>query len=203
MSNMFVISSSVFLHLIHCRSFYTVRPELTQVVKFQSCNMCLHVQSHVSSYVWHTLSHVRIFYNWLYFCVLYCTVLYRIQYFYFKSRMSKSKCKSSGDVAGTAKKHQGIMMEKKVKNHWESGVRQKDGWHHSFFWYELFNHQHDSKEQGQDHGIHEACCVSYVDNNIKVAWKSDGGDGEIPQHVDEGSTSASSPTQFNSDSRGI
>ena len=29
--------------------------------------------------------------------------------------MSKSKCKSSGDVAGTAKKHQGIMMETKVK----------------------------------------------------------------------------------------
>ena len=46
---------------------------------------------------------------------VYCTVLYRIQYFYFESRMSKSKCKSSGDVAGTAKKHQGIMMETKVK----------------------------------------------------------------------------------------
>ena len=29
--------------------------------------------------------------------------------------MSGSKCKSSGDVAGTAKKHQAIIMETKVK----------------------------------------------------------------------------------------
>ena len=69
--------------------------------------------------------------------------------------------------------------------------------------HELFNHWHDSKEQGQDHGIREVCSASYVDHNIKVAWKSDGGDGEIPQCVDIGSTSASSPTQFNSDSKGI
>ena len=65
------------------------------------------------------------------------------------------------------------------------------------------NHWHDSKEQGRDHGICEVCCASYVDNNIKVAWKSDGGNGEIRQCVDVGSTSASSPTQFNSDSGGI
>ena len=29
--------------------------------------------------------------------------------------MSRSKCKSSGEVTGTAKKHQEIMMETKVK----------------------------------------------------------------------------------------
>ncbi|XP_049554157.1 coiled-coil domain-containing protein 60 isoform X3 [Orcinus orca] len=32
--------------------------------------------------------------------LLYCTVLYKAQYLYFKTRMSGSKCKSSGDVAG-------------------------------------------------------------------------------------------------------
>ena len=47
--------------------------------------------------------------------VLYCTVLYRVQYLHFKPRMSGSKRKSSGDVAGTAKKCQVRTMETKVK----------------------------------------------------------------------------------------
>ena len=38
-----------------------------------------------------------------------------IQYLYFKPRMSGNACKSSGDVARTAKKHQVITMETKVK----------------------------------------------------------------------------------------
>ena len=44
--------------------------------------------------------------KWLCFCVLYCTVLYGIQliqHHYYKSRMYRHKCKSSGDVAGIAK----------------------------------------------------------------------------------------------------
>ena len=53
--------------------------------------------------------------------VLLCTLLYSTvystvaQHLYFKPRMSGSKHKSSGDVAGTVKKHQGITMGKKVK----------------------------------------------------------------------------------------
>ena len=38
-------------------------------------------------------------------------------------------------------------------------------------------------------------------NNIKEAWKSDGGDGETSQCVDVGLASVSSPTQVNADSR--
>ena len=38
-----------------------------------------------------------------------------VQHVYFKSRMSGSKCKSNGDLAGAAKKHQAIMMETKLK----------------------------------------------------------------------------------------
>ena len=45
-------------------------------------------------------------------CVLHSTV---VQYLYFKPRMSGSKRKSSGDVAGTAKKRHAITMETKVK----------------------------------------------------------------------------------------
>ena len=55
---------------------------------------------------------------------VYCIVLYRAQQYriYFKHRISRSKCKSSSDIAGTAKKHQTITMETKVKII-ESGVR--------------------------------------------------------------------------------
>ena len=44
--------------------------------------------------------HVCIFYKWLCFCVLYCTK-YRVQYHYFKLRISGSKHKSSGDITGS------------------------------------------------------------------------------------------------------
>ena len=51
--------------------------------------------------------------------VVYFTVQYCIEYSstvsYFKPRMSGSKCENSGDVAGTARKHQAIMMETNVK----------------------------------------------------------------------------------------
>ena len=40
--------------------------------------------------------------------------------------MSKSKHKSSGNVAGAAKKHQVVMMQTKVKII-ESGAREKNG----------------------------------------------------------------------------
>ena len=38
----------------------------------------------VSSRVWRTLSCACILYKWLCFCVLYCTVLYGVQYLYFE-----------------------------------------------------------------------------------------------------------------------
>ena len=63
--------------------------------------------NHVNFHVWRTLSYAYILYKWLCFCVLYCSVLYTVvQYLCFKPRMSGSKHKSSGDVAGTAKKRQ-------------------------------------------------------------------------------------------------
>ena len=105
--------------------------------------------------------------------------------------MSRSKCKSSSDIAGTTRKCQ-IMMETKVKII-ESGSRHKDG--HSFLQHESFNHQHDSKEQGTC----EICCPD--DEDIKEAGESEGGDGEIAQCIDAGATSAFSPTQLNADSR--
>lgn len=36
-----------------------------------------------------------------------------VPYLYFKHRTSRSKCQSSRDVAGTAKKHQAVLMEPK------------------------------------------------------------------------------------------
>ena len=45
-----------------------------------------------------------------------------MQYLYFKPRMSRSKLRNSGDVAGTAKKCQMTTMKTKVKII-ESGAR--------------------------------------------------------------------------------
>ena len=49
----------------------------------------------------------------------------------------------------------------------------------------MFNHQHDSKEQGRDHGTHEVCYADDVDNYIEEVWNSDGGDGETSQGQDQ------------------
>ena len=51
-----------------------------QVVNFQrwECLFASLIIS-VSSFVWHALSHACILHNRLYFCVLYCIVLYRVQ----------------------------------------------------------------------------------------------------------------------------
>ena len=57
----------------------------------------------------------------VYFTVQYCTE-YSSTVFYFKPRMPGSKHKSSGDIAGTAKKCQAITIETKVKII-ENGVR--------------------------------------------------------------------------------
>ena len=61
--------------------------------------------------------------------------------------MSESKGRSGGDVTGAAKKHQVVTMETKVKIiEWSEVKRLKR---------ESFNHQQDSKEQGQGHGTCE------------------------------------------------
>ena len=65
----------------------------------------------------------------------------------------------------------------------------------------MFNHQHNAKEQGPDHGTCEVCYANNVDINIEEAWESDRGDGEISQCVDAGSASVLSPGQLNADSR--
>ena len=59
----------------------------------------------------HPLQVVVLLYTLLYSTV-YSTV---VQYLYFKPRISRSKHKSSSDVAGSAKKRQAITMETKVK----------------------------------------------------------------------------------------
>ena len=64
-------------------------------------NMPSHIQSRKLVPVWHTLSRAYILYKWLCFCVLYCTVLYRV--LYFKLRIYGSKRKSRGDVTGTTR----------------------------------------------------------------------------------------------------
>ena len=48
----------------------------------------------------------------LLYSTIYCTV---VQYLCFKPRICGSKHKSSGDVAGTTKKHKAIAMETKAK----------------------------------------------------------------------------------------
>ena len=65
--------------------------------------MCSPVQSHVSSRVWCTSSFCASPTSGCALCTLQGTV---VQYLYFKPRMSRSKCKSSSDVVGTAKKRQ-------------------------------------------------------------------------------------------------
>lgn len=95
----------------------------THTFKFQiirDVSMCSHVQSHKlkCSRFWPTLLHVCILYKWLCFCVL------RVD-LYFKLRMSRSKCKSSSDTAGSARKCQMVTIETKIKIN-ESGARWKD-----------------------------------------------------------------------------
>ena len=57
--------------------------------------------------------------------VLLCTLLYStvystvVQCLYFKLRMSESKCKSSDDVAGTAKKSQELKAQRKDRERQE------------------------------------------------------------------------------------
>ena len=58
---------------------------------------------------------------------------------------------------------------------------------------QLFNHRHNSKEQGQEHGMCEVNSANDVNNNkIKDAWKNDGGNGITSQSMDVGSVQFSS-----------
>ena len=66
----------------------------------------------------------------------------------------------------------------------------------------IFNHRHNSKEQGQEYGTCEVNSANDVNNNnIKDTGKNDGGNGVTSQSMDVGSASVSSPTQFIPDSR--
>ena len=58
--------------------------------------------------------------KWLYFCVL-----YRVQYLYIKSRMFGSKHKSSGDVAGTGKRHQDLEAQRKDEERQEEEITEE------------------------------------------------------------------------------
>ena len=130
-----------------------------------------------------------------------CTVLHRVQYFYFKPRMSRSKGKSSSDTAGIAKHththtHQEIKMETKVKI--IERVK-KDGRCHSTIYMNYPTISMSLKNRTRS-WTYEVSCADDVNNNIK-AYKSDGRNGETFQCVDTGSASALSPAQLNADSR--
>ena len=80
--------------------------------------MCIHMSNHISSCVLCTSSRACVLYEWLCFCVLYCTLLCKEQWcsiFISSTGCLEAKHKSSSDVAGTAKKHQAMLMETKVK----------------------------------------------------------------------------------------
>ena len=93
--------------------------------KHLSCELskiqtCVHMSNHVSQFT--CLVYIITCMHMLQVVMLLCTLLYStestvVQYLYFKPRMSGSKCKSSGDVAGTAKKCQVIMMETLLLRH--------------------------------------------------------------------------------------
>lgn len=83
----------------YSKSLHTNLP----VVNFLN-NLCLNVQPSKLVHVWHILPHECLLYKWLNFCLLHYTApMYRtvVQYLNFKARMSGSRCKSSGDIAGT------------------------------------------------------------------------------------------------------
>ena len=112
--------------------------------------------------------------------------------------MSRNKHKNSSGVAGTAK-CQTITVETKVKTieRVEQGKKTVDVTHS----YKLFNHEQNSKEQRQSHRPCEVWFANDVHNNVKEAWRSDGGDGETLHCIDAGSASALSPTQLNAEWR--
>ena len=89
-----------------------------QDVSFQNCKhtfACpVYRLVHVSGIHCYMQASCTSVYAFVHFTVytVYSTV---VQHVYFKSRMSGSKCKSNGDLAGAAKKHQAIMMETKLK----------------------------------------------------------------------------------------
>ncbi|KAJ8791198.1 hypothetical protein J1605_020761 [Eschrichtius robustus] len=123
--------------------------------------------------------------------------------------MSGSKHKNSGDVAGTAKKHQVITMETEVKTieRVEQGEKMVDVVRSYNMNRSTIGPILKNKDKITER---EVCCADEVDNNTEnvdkkktVIWKkkNDGGDGETSQCVDAGSASASSPTQLNADSR--
>ena len=118
-----MVFSSSFHSQIHpslftCESIKYSKPP---TYKSSSCElskmqMCFHMSGHISSCVWHALPlHASSASHCIFVYFTYSTVYSTVvdEYFYFKSRMSRSKCKSSGEVAGTSKKCQA--MERKVK----------------------------------------------------------------------------------------
>ena len=99
---------------------YTINPYIWtfKLQTFKDANLRLHVQSC-------TLAHMPLYIvsrsHPFQVVELLCALLYStvwstvVRHLYFKHRTSRSKCKSSRDVAGTAKKHQAVIMEPKVK----------------------------------------------------------------------------------------
>ncbi|XP_065746895.1 putative CENPB DNA-binding domain-containing protein 1 [Phocoena phocoena] len=99
--------------------------------------------------------------------------------------MSRSKRKCSSDVAGTAKKRQVITIERKVNT--TERVEQGEKMVNIACSYKVNLSTIGTilKNKDKDHGTREISCADDVDNNIEEAWKSDGGDGEISQVLDQ------------------
>ena len=58
---------------------YTVSPLHANFSQVSKTWICVHMSSHVSLRIWHTLSSTRILYKWLCFCVLHCIALYTVK----------------------------------------------------------------------------------------------------------------------------
>ena len=114
--------------------------------------------------------------------------------------MSGSKCKSSGDVGGTAKKRQSITMETEGKI--IERVEQVENMVDVTCSYNMNCPTISTILKNKDKIMeHVKSAVPMMLTIISKKHGSDGGDGEASQCVDAGSASASSPAQLNADSR--
>lgn len=106
------------VHYVQYSKSHTYEPWCFTLWKMQMC-VCMsnymlvhmsgiHCYMHASSTSGCAFKHFNVLY--------YCTKV--VEYLYFKSRMYKSKCKSSSDAAGPAKKCQPIPRETKVRIIW-------------------------------------------------------------------------------------
>lgn len=108
--------------------------------------------------------------------------------------MTGSKHKSNSDIAGTAKQHQADNDRNKSENNWDIGARIREKLVDIIRSYNMNCLTISTILRNKDKIMEQmksAVLMMLTINNIKEAWKSDGGDGETFQCVDSGSVLAS------------